>query len=211
MAETGAGLAYEEDRYPQTRPYSMSSELGKSSAVLASNCRRKPEEVPGPARLAARALPLMIVAFGASWLAGCGGHGSGSVASAEQKALALLRNSAISRRVVALSISADEAPTTCLIEPDRGKSDGFQLFVTWKPSTVVGAQMPQSVLLASISDASANEDSFEVTTFKDRFGRPVSLSPGVVADLARASLSQSASQCEVLDNGQLELASTGSP
>jgi hypothetical protein len=186
----------------------MTSELGKSSAVVLDDCRREPDEDPGRARLAVRASRLLVVVFGACWLSGCGGHPA-SVATAEQTALALLRNSAISRRVVALSYQADEAPTTCLIQPEEGKSGRFELFVTWKPSTAVGAQLPQSVLLASVSDKSPSDDSYEVATYRNRFGSPVPIAPSVVAGLARASLSQTASQCEVLDDGRLELATSG--
>ncbi len=189
----------------------MSSELGKLLAVMRGGCIHRPVLVPSQrvtrARLGRRAWCLLVLGVGTTCLSGCGGNGRPSLATAEQSALALLRNSPISRRVVALSYAADEAPTTCLIQPEAGASDRFQLFVTWKPSTVIGAQLPQSVLLASVSDASASKDTFEVATYRDRLGRPVSLAPSVVADLARASLNQSASQCEVLDNGQLELAS----
>lgn len=184
----------------------MSPELGESSTVVGGDCRRKPEEEPGRAGLAVRLPGLIVFLFGACWLSGCGAHGV-SLAASEQTALGLLRNSTIARRVFALSDAADEAPTTCLIQPVAGTSDRFQLFVTWKPTTVIAAQMPQSVLVASVSDKSASQDSFQVATYKNRFGKPVSLSPGVIADFDRASLDQSASQCVVLDNGQLELAS----
>jgi len=134
-----------------------------------------------------------------------------SVASAEERALAMLRNTSISRRVVALSYAADEAPTTCLVVPETGKNGSFELFVTWKPSSAIAAQLPQSVLMASLNDTSASDDTFVVSTYKNRLGRPVPLSTGVVADFDRASLDQSASQCEVLVSGQLILASAKGP
>ena len=133
-----------------------------------------------------------------------------SVVAGEQTALALLQHTSIPRRVFALSYQEEEGPTTCLILPVVGKSGRFDLFVSWQPNSVIGALLPRSIVLSSISDTSASDDSFTVTTYRDRFGRPVSLSPSIKAAFARASLDQAARQCEVLANGQFELASTKS-
>jgi hypothetical protein len=183
----------------------MMSETSTSSAVVRGSRRWKPEGNARRRWLVVQAPGLVLVALGACCLAGCGGHGPTSQAGAEQTALALLKNSAISRRILALSYQAEEAPTTCLIEPQAANGSRFELLVAWNPKTVVEVQFPQSVLLASLSDKSTSKDSFSVTTFRDRFGNPRALPPSIIATFARASLNQSSTQCDVLDNGQLQL------
>jgi hypothetical protein len=151
---------------------------------------------------------LLGVALGACWLTSCGGHGSANIATSEQAALDLLQHTTIPRRVFALSYQEDESPTTCLVVPVEGESGRFQLFVTWKPNSVIVAKLPRSVVLASISDKSASDDTYTVTTYRNRFGRPVSLSPQILAAFARASLDPSAVQCEVLADQRFELVKT---
>ena len=128
--------------------------------------------------------------------------------ASEQKALTLLQQTTIPRRIFALSFQEDEAPTTCLVVPVQGESDQFQLFVTWKPNTVIVSKLPRSVILATMSSTSASEDTFTETTYKTRFGHPVQLSPRVLAAFDRASLDPAAVQCLVLNDGDIKLAAT---
>jgi hypothetical protein len=163
------------------------------------------------ARFVLRASRLAGLALGACWLSACGGQGHKSVASSEQAALALLQQTTIPRRIFALSYQEDESPTTCLVVPEEGQGDRFDLFVTWKPDNVIDSRLPRSVVLASISDASAKEDTYTVATYKDRLGKPVSLSPRVLAAFDRASLDPSAGQCEVLADEHIQLVGAGKP
>jgi len=151
--------------------------------------------------------------LGALGLCACGGgratdSGGFTAAqrSAAQAALDLVQQTAIPRRVVALSFQAGTAPSTCTVLP-AATPGTFRLLLAWAPDQPGYLTMPHSVLSATIDETSAKKDSFDVTTFRTRLGKAAPEPTGVNANFVRAALSKPAEQCDVLENGKLQLVS----
>jgi hypothetical protein len=128
------------------------------------------------------------------------------VRKSAQSALDHLRGTAIPRRVVAISYQTGQVPNTCTVLPASGAKGTFKLFMAWDPTNPAFVLAPHTVLEATINETSARSDSFQVSSFGGRYGKPEP--PAEKAKLIRAVLSQSAQQCEVLENGQLQLMSS---
>jgi hypothetical protein len=132
---------------------------------------------------------------------------SGGFTTAErnsaQAALDLLRKTSIPRTVVAISYQSGQAPTTCVVMPESGTEGAFKLFMAWKPTGDIYKSVPQNVLEATIAEASSKGDRFHVSTFGGQYNLPEPAS--VEASLVRAVLAKPAEQCEVLENGHLQL------
>lgn len=125
---------------------------------------------------------------------------------AAQTALDRLQQTSIPRRVVAISYQSGQAPTTCIILPEAGAEGIFELFVAWKPNRPDFMAVPQSVLEATIDEASSKSDQFHTTTFGGGGLHPKPEPASIEADLVRAVLAKPGETCEVLENGHLRLA-----
>jgi hypothetical protein len=140
--------------------------------------------------------------------AGCGGSkpsvDSGGFTSAQrtsaQTALDRLQGTPVPRVVVGVSQQSGQAPPTCIVLPRAASKGSFQLLVAWKP-TGAFARQPQTVLEATIDERSAKDDRYHVSTFASGTSLPAT----VQAKLVRATLAKPAEQCEVLENGRLQL------
>ena len=108
--------------------------------------------------------------------------------------------------MVAISFQSGQAPTTCVILPKAGAKGIFKLFVAWKPNRPDFMSVPQSVLEATIAEASSKSDQFHITSFGGGGLHPKPEPANVEADLVRAVLAKPAETCEVLENGHLRLA-----
>jgi hypothetical protein len=126
---------------------------------------------------------------------------------AAQGALDLLQRTTIPSRVVAISYQQGTAPTTCSVLPTSAGNGQFKLYVAWASSLPGYTTVPKSVLFATITQQSSTRDSFKVFTFRNRYGKPEPLSVEVNANLERAALSKPSAQCQVLENGHLQLLS----
>ncbi len=91
--------------------------------------------------------------------------------------------------------------------PDPGTPGTFRLLLAWTPDQPGYLTMPHSVLAATIDETSAKKDSFDVMTFRTRLGKAEAAPTGVDANFVRAALTKPAEQCQVLENGQLQLVS----
>ena len=125
--------------------------------------------------------------------------------AAAQSALDLTRETSIPSRVVALSYQSGTAPSTCTVLPNTTKPGTFRLLVAWVPNHPGYLGLPESVLAATIDESSASKDSYDVVTYRNRLGKAVPESVRVSAGFVRAALTKPAEQCEVLDNGKLQL------
>jgi hypothetical protein len=105
--------------------------------------------------------------------------------------------------LVAISIQAGQAPTTCIVLP-TAVADRFQLVIAWKPDRRGYIGVPQSVLQATIP-RSVGGISSHVTSFGGGGSNPLPEPAAVAAAVARASLAKPAERCEVLENGRLRL------
>jgi hypothetical protein len=150
-------------------------------------------------------------------LAGCGSSApqdltgttmTSSQLKAAQGALNLLQRTQIPSRVVAISFQQGTAPTTCSVLPNSVNEGDFKLYVAWASSEPGYTTVPKSVLFATITPQSPSQDRFQVFTFRNRYGKPEPLSVQVNANLERAALSKPSAQCQVLENGHLQLLST---
>jgi hypothetical protein len=128
--------------------------------------------------------------------------------TAAQSALDLTQNTPIPSRVVALSYQTGTAPSTCTVLPKTGQPGTFRLLVAWTPNHPGYLGLPESVLAATIDESSARRDSFDVVTYRNRSGKAVPEPVRVSAGFVRAALTKPAEQCEVLDNGKLQLVSS---
>jgi hypothetical protein len=151
--------------------------------------------------------PAMFAAATALALAGCspndgvdaGGFDADQRAAA-QNALDRLEQTALPRRVVAISYQSGEAPATCIVRPVAGMNDVFTLLLAWKPSRPAYRKLPRTLIEATIAEHEPVR--FHVSTFSSQRPEP----PAVKAALVRAALSHPSEQCEVLEDGQLRLA-----
>ena len=164
--------------------------------------RTRRDDLAGAAALALGVLAL--AACGGGQATDAGGFTAAQRAAA-QSALRLVAQTAIPRRVLALSFQAGTAPSTCTVLPAQGRQGSFRLLVAWVPDLPGYLTLPQSVLAATIDASSPRKDSFDVVTFRDRRGRPLPTPVGVRAGFVRAALTKPAEQCQVLDDGALEL------
>jgi hypothetical protein len=122
---------------------------------------------------------------------------------AAQAALGLLGKTTIPREVLALSFQTGQAPNVCSVLPRASSTALFDLFMAWNPTRPAYRNMPQSVLQAAIGVSSAKRDSYHVTTFGGQRGKPEP--PEIKATLARVALTRPAEQCEVLEDGRLQI------
>ena len=144
-------------------------------------------------------------------LAACGSRPSvdkggftSSQRQAAQTALDLLGQTAIPRQVLTLSFQTGQAPNTCSVLPKASSEELFELFMSWNPTRPAYRNMPQSVLQAAISVTSAKHDTYHVTSFGGQNGKPEP--PEIKATLARVALTRPAEQCQVLEDGRLQIA-----
>lgn len=147
-------------------------------------------------------VPLVLAACGS----GSGVDGGGFTAdqrTAAQAALDLLQRTGIPRSVVAISIQAGQAPTTCIVLPTAAP-ERFTLVLAWKPDRRAYIAVPQSVLEATIGRSVAGIR-FHLTSFGGGGSNPAPEPARVAATLVRASLAKPAERCEVLENGHLRL------
>jgi hypothetical protein len=128
------------------------------------------------------------------------------VRKSAQSALDQLRRTAIPRRVLAISYQTGQVPNTCVVLPASASKGTFKLFIAWDPTNPSFVLVPHTVLEATINETSAKGDRFQVSSYGGRYGKPEP--PAEKAKLIRAVLSRSAQQCEVLQNGQLQLTSS---
>ncbi len=151
------------------------------------------------------ACSLAATACGSAQSVDKGGFTSGE-RKAAQTALDLLQQTTIPRSVVAISYQSGQAPTTCIVLPKAGAPGVFDLFVAWKPNRPDFMSVPQSVLLATIGEATSKNDRFQITSFGGGGRHPKPEPVSVEASLVRAELAKPAETCEVLENGHLRLA-----
>jgi hypothetical protein len=149
----------------------------------------------------------LVVAACAVAVGGCGrsrdvdaGGFSADQRASAQKALDHLQQSAIPRRVVAISYQSGEAPSTCIVRPETGADDVFTLLLAWRPSRPAYRKLPRTLIEATI--AQHGPVRFHVSTYSSGIPEP----PAVKAALVRAALAHPSEQCEVLDDGRLRLA-----
>jgi len=153
------------------------------------------------------------LAFSASLFTACGSGGtppsanglSDSQLRAVQNAFDLLGRTGIPSRVVAISFQVGEAPTTCSVVPLPSNGSVFRLYVAWEATQPGFTMVPKSVLEATITQSSSQDDQFNVFTFQDRKGNPKPASVSVSASLTRAALTKPNAQCQVLEDGHLQL------
>ena len=124
-----------------------------------------------------------------------------------QTALDLAARTAITRNVLNLSFQTGQAPNGCSVLPQSGSDETFHLFMSWDPTRPAYRSMPHSVLEATISVKSAASDTFHVTSFGGQGGKPEP--PEIKASIARVALTRPAEQCQVLQDGRLQLVATG--
>ena len=148
------------------------------------------------------ACSLAFVACGSKQSVDSGGF-TDAQRKAAQAALDQLQKTSIPRRVVAISYQSGQAPTTCTVVPKAGTDDAFDVFLAWKPTRPDYKSVPQSVLEATVGRPPAKSVRFHVSTFGGSTPEPAS----VQASLVRAMLAKPAEQCEVLENGSLQLIS----
>jgi hypothetical protein len=143
---------------------------------------------------------LALVACGSKQKVDSGGF-TADERKAAQTALDQLRASAIPRTVVAISYRSGQGPNTCTVIPAPGASGTFDLVLAWQQLKPDYKSVPESLLEATIGEASAKAVRFHVTSF----GGKIPESTRVKASLVRAAVARPAEQCEVLESGQLEL------
>jgi hypothetical protein len=142
---------------------------------------------------------LVCVACGSKQSVDSGGF-TAAQRTVAQTALDRLQGTAIPTRVVAISLQTRQAPRICSLVPQLGAPGTFKLVVAWKPSGPGTKFVPQSVLEATIG-TSVRDDRFQVTTFGGNVPEP----PRLQATLVRAVESKPAEECEILENGHLQL------
>jgi hypothetical protein len=125
---------------------------------------------------------------------------------AAQTALDRLPQTMIPRTVLAISYQAGQAPRICTVLPQPDDPSTFKLYLAWRPTRPGYKSVPQSLLVATISEASAAKDHYHVSTFGGQGRGPIPAS--IEASLTRVAEASPAEQCEVLDNGHLQIAAT---
>jgi Ca-activated chloride channel family protein len=162
----------------------------------------------GPRGFAPWVLILLVAA-----LAWCGSAASYAAtgptkdeAAAARAALALLTQTPIPRRVVAISYQAGQAPSLCSVLP-TASTGTFELVVGWNPTNPAFATQAKSVLQATIGARSAAHDRFSVTSYGGQGGRPEPTA--LKALLVRTATATDSARCVALQNGDLRIVSPG--
>jgi hypothetical protein len=147
-------------------------------------------------------IPLVLAACGSGPSVDPGGF-TADQRDAAQAALDRLGRTGIPSSLVAISIQAGQAPSTCIVLPTAA-ADRFQLVIAWKPDRGAYKNVAQSVLQATIPRSASGIVS-HVTSFGGGGTNPRPEPPAVAAAVVRASLAKPAERCEVLENGHLRL------